>query len=243
MHNLDHISASQLSLFKECPRKWAYVQQFGRERASVDMLAGSYFHAWAAEKLLYDGYSTCPLSAEDLAGFSDDEKIEAIERARGFLGTWEKYAYASVRPIMNYDKPLVECQDRFSIPNLDVPIELRVDLVDRDWGVVDWKTTSMYDPAKNWERYNPPQASIQSYVYCLWYLTQIDPYAVTAPFLFCVIPNKGKPFTVNATKSVDEVAWFVRNELAPLVEMMQNGPYPAWGTHCDTCSFNTQCRT
>jgi len=246
---LDHVSASQIDKFRKCPRQWLLSQTCYPEPTNVNMASGSMFHNNAANILLTGEDLPTPYSQGDIGGLSDGEVAEAYDASLQFLNQWRKHTYASITPMTQVQRSggipmkLIEWPFRFFVEGISVAIEGRIDLLDANYGLVDWKTTSLRN-AETWAKYTGPQRAIQPYLYGLWYLHNIDPCAVATQFQFCVVFPTGKPAWVNASKTVEELGWFVNNQLAPTVSQMLNGPYPASGDEkaCSWCYYKEQCR-
>jgi putative RecB family exonuclease len=146
-----YLSHSQIRLYSECPQKYqfAYIDAVP-VRTNEKVFLGEVFHAIVEDYFNRLISGNRPDEAATVAAFLDafaasgkerdiDWKIPRREtRARGVA--FVKYFLAHIAPAM---KPLmVEKELSAEIPEIDVTLKGVIDLVEEDFSITDFKTTT-----------------------------------------------------------------------------------------------------
>ncbi len=167
-----YISHSQIRTYNECPRKYffIYVQEIQRP-VNDKVFLGEIFHS-AIEQYFQQRINGSPIEEDAVAaifGASFDEAAAAREitwqasprhsRERGlaFLRYFLKHIAPAIRPLM------VEKELSAELPGSGVVLKGIIDLVEEDFCLTDFKTTSSrWSPSKV---RNTPQMIIYKYLF------------------------------------------------------------------------------
>jgi RecB family exonuclease len=167
-----YISHSQIRTYKECPQKYffAYVEGI-QPPINEKVFLGEIFHAAIERFLVLKIGGTAPAEEEAAALFLDafaaasrQKEIkwhtpprETRERGLAFLQYFLRHIAPSVRPMM------VEKELSAELPGSGVILKGVIDLVEEDYGLTDFKTTtSKWSPSK---ARNSPQMIIYKYLF------------------------------------------------------------------------------
>jgi putative RecB family exonuclease len=146
-----YLSHSQIRLYSECPQKYyfAYIEAIPT-RINEKVFLGEIFHATLEDYFTRQINGSCPDETATVAAFLDsfaasgrekdiDWKIPRREtRARGVA--FVKYFLAHIAPTI---KPLmVEKELSVEIPEIGVTLKGIIDLVEEDFSITDFKTTT-----------------------------------------------------------------------------------------------------
>ena len=146
-----YLSHSQIRLYSECPQKYyfAYIEAIPT-RINDKVFLGEIFHATLEDYFTRQINGSCPDEAATVAAFLDafaaagkekdiDWKIPRREtRARGVA--FVKYFLAHIAPTI---KPLMVEKELISeIPEIGVTLKGVIDLVEADFSITDFKTTT-----------------------------------------------------------------------------------------------------
>ena len=146
-----YLSHSQIRLYSECPQKYyyAYIATIPT-RINEKVFLGTVFHAALEDYFTRQINGSCPDEAAAVAFFLDTFETSAKEkdidwktprretRARGVA--FVKYFLAHIAPAM---KPLmVEKELNAEIPEIGVTLKGVIDLVETDFSITDFKTTT-----------------------------------------------------------------------------------------------------
>jgi putative RecB family exonuclease len=146
-----YLSHSQIRLYSECPQKYhfAYIEEIPT-RINEKVFLGEIFHATIEDYFTRQINGSRPAETETVAAFLDsfaasvknkdiNWKIPRREtRARGVA--FIKYFLAHIAPTI---KPLmVEKELSAEIPEIGVTLKGVIDLVEEDFSITDFKTTT-----------------------------------------------------------------------------------------------------
>lgn len=155
---LHHVSATQISMYRDCPRQWAYRYVLGlKAPPGGALVVGSGVHAAAEIGMLAKLEGGGNPKPDDMAGLAadyvdgqvkdgdivldDGEDAGALkDRAASLATAWATEAAPHVDPVA------VEIE--FNVPMAGVPVIGRMDVV-TDTRVVDWKTKRRNKPNRN----------------------------------------------------------------------------------------------
>lgn len=167
-----YISHSQIRTYKECPQKYffAYVEGV-QPPVNEKVFLGEMFHAAIERFLVLKIGGAAPGEEEAAALFHDaftaaskQREIkwhapprETRERGLAFLQYFLRHIAPSVKPMM------VEKELSAELPGSGVILKGVIDLVEEDYGLTDFKTTtSKWSPSK---ARNSPQMIIYKYLF------------------------------------------------------------------------------
>ena len=146
-----YLSHSQIRLYGECPQKYyfSYIAAIPT-RINEKLFLGEIFHATLEDYFTKKINGSCPDEAATVAAFLEAFAASAPERdiiwkiprretrARGVA--FVKYFLAHIAPTMN---PLmVEKELSAEIPEIGVTLKGIIDLVETDFSIIDFKTTT-----------------------------------------------------------------------------------------------------
>ncbi|HUU06451.1 MAG TPA: PD-(D/E)XK nuclease family protein [Patescibacteria group bacterium] len=167
-----YISHSQIRTYKECPQKYyfAYIEGF-QPPINEKVFLGEMFHA-AIEKYFSLKINGTPLDEDTAASVfgtafdaaRQEREIkwqtpprETKERGLAFLHYFVRHIAPAIKPLM------VEKELSVEIPEIGVVLKGVIDLVEEDFSITDFKTTtSKWSPSK---ARNSPQMVIYKYLF------------------------------------------------------------------------------
>ena len=167
-----YISHSQIRTYKECPQKYyfAYIEAI-RPPINEKVFLGEVFHA-AIEKYFLMKMSGTPHDEESATAFFNEvfdaarsereikwqsPPRETRERGLAFLRYFVRHIAPAIKPMM------VEKELSVEIPGTGVLLKGVIDLVEEDFSITDFKTTtSKWSPGK---ARNSPQMVIYKYLF------------------------------------------------------------------------------
>jgi putative RecB family exonuclease len=146
-----YLSHSQIRLYSQCPQKYcfAYIEEIPAP-INDKIFLGEIFHATLEDYFTKQINNSCPDEAATVAAFLD--AFAAAEKKRNI--TWQisrretrargvafvKYFLARIAPTV---KPLmVEKELSAEIPEIGVTLKGVIDLVEADFSITDFKTTT-----------------------------------------------------------------------------------------------------
>jgi len=167
-----YISHSQIRIYNECPRKYyfAYVEDI-RPPVNEKVFLGEVFHA-TIERYFQQKINGSPLAIESVAaifksGFDESgagreivwqvPRRETRERGLAFLKHFMEHIAPATRPLM------VEKELTVVLPGGNVPLKGVIDLVEEDYCITDFKTTTSKWSAS--KARNSPQMIIYKYLF------------------------------------------------------------------------------
>lgn len=150
---IDHLSASSVKQFLRCPRQWAYVRVLGiKLPPDGGLVAGKAFHTAAEQTMLRKletGVDPTSDEAASIAADAAQEEIDAGEvryddefytsagsikdKAARFASRWAMDVAPTITP--------AEVEAPFEAIINGVKVVGRIDLIDKDSVVRDWKTS------------------------------------------------------------------------------------------------------
>ncbi|MCX6557336.1 MAG: PD-(D/E)XK nuclease family protein [Candidatus Aminicenantes bacterium] len=146
-----YLSHSQIRLYSECPQKYyfAYIEEIPA-RVNEKVFLGEIFHAIVEDYFTRVINGSRPTAAATIAAFHESFMVQEKERdidwqvsrretrARG--SAFVKYFLAHIAPKL---KPLmVERELSAEIPEIGVTVKGVIDLVEADFSITDFKTTT-----------------------------------------------------------------------------------------------------
>jgi RecB family exonuclease len=151
---LDHLSASSIRMYMRCPRQWWYRYVEGIKIApDGGLVSGIAFHN-AAEDCLTEKIATGENAPPEKAGevardeaekglenavlLEDQSKGSVIDKAVRLAQNWAEKALPDAKPST--------VEESWELDLGDVTVIGRIDMVEDDGTVVDWKTTSKTPP-------------------------------------------------------------------------------------------------
>jgi CRISPR/Cas system-associated exonuclease Cas4 (RecB family) len=242
-----YISHSQIRSYNECPRKYyfAYVEDI-RPPVNEKVFLGEVFHS-AIERYFLQQISGSPLAAEAVAavfkaGFDEGAagreivwqapRRETRERGLAFLAHFLQHIAPAIRPLM------VEKELSAALPGSGVTLKGVIDLVEEDFCITDFKTTTSKWSASRAR--NSPQMLIYKYLFD----SSFGP--VRSSLKYEVLYAKSAGHIRHQTLRVDPAADAVENLLVMIqrvAERIEAGVFPANETpFCRYCEFRGHCK-
>jgi len=242
-----YISHSQIRTYKECPKKYyfAYIEGMqppGNERVFL----GEIFHA-AVEEYFKRKISGSPPDEEAAAAFfsaafdaaSAEREIrwqspsrETKARGLAFLQYFMRHIAPATKPLM------VEKELSVELPGIGVVLKGVVDLVEEDFSITDFKTTT--------SKWSPSRArnSAQMVIYKYLFDRSFGPAQASLKFEVLYAKNAGhvRHQTFAVVPAADAVEKLLEL-IGHVVENINNGVFYANETpFCRYCEFHGLCR-
>jgi len=224
MNELDHISHSQVNLWKRCPRQWEAKYILGvREKPNENLIIGSCYHSALEENfrfkletnedldmdIIYDVFST--------AWANYKERNDGIRWVKLDEGKAKDLCYSLVECYMDSIAPLIyplEIEQRYDSSVAGVNFVLILDLIDQNGAVIDHKTSARAYLES--DVHKDPQASATAFV-------------LGRPIVFYnhVAVKSKTPYIqkVKTIRSEADINWWV-NQTTAIVEHMKSGYAP-----------------
>ncbi len=241
----EYISHNQLRLFRDCPQRYAYAY-IDRipTRLSDKLFLGIVFHS-LADEILRRRISapemtleeSCDLFADRFRDFQKDKDIHWLEpmgkvrdRGRAFVRHFAQQVAPTLRPIMT-EKELTT-----SIPGGPV-LKGVVDLVEDDFSISDFKTTTARWPASRAR--NPLQMLIYRYLFRQTFGTQ-------APFMrYLILYGKTDHHVRHQVLDViagSEGETWMLEVIGHVCAQIERGHFPRQpGFGCRFCEYAIRC--
>lgn len=242
-----YLSHSQIRLYSECPQKYyyAYIEAIPTS-INEKVFLGTIFHATLEDFFTRQIQGPCPDQTATIAFFLDafdasanekdiDWKIPRREtRARG--AAFVKYFLTHIAPAM---KPLmVEKELSAEIPEIGVTLKGVIDLVETDFSIIDFKTTT-----SKWSE-SKARNSLQMIIYKYLFDRNFGNVhgSLRYEILFAKKAANIRHQSLKVVPGPDDIA-----QLLVLVkhvaDNISNGIfYPQPNHFCSYCSFCTLCR-
>ena len=242
-----YLSHSQIRLYSECPQKYyfAYIEAVPA-RINEKVFLGEIFHATLEDYFTRQINGSRPDEAATVAAFLDafaasgkkkdiDWKIPRREtRARGVA--FVRYFLAHIAPAM---KPLmVEKELSAEIPEIGVTLKGVIDLVETDFSITDFKTTTSKWSASKARR------SLQMVIYKYLFERHFGDVhgALKYEVLFAKNAAHVRHQSLQVTPGPDDLARLLVL-VSHVAENISSGVfYPNPNPFCASCDFFTLCR-
>jgi putative RecB family exonuclease len=242
-----YLSHSQIRLYSECPQKYyfAYIEAIPTS-INEKVFLGEIFHATLEDYFTRQINGSRPDEAATVAAFLDafaaSEKEKAIDwktprretRARGVA--FIKYFLTHIAPTI---KPLmVEKELSTEIPEIGVTLKGVIDLVEADFSITDFKTTT-----SKWSA-SKARNSLQMIIYK--YLFDRNFGNVHGPLKYEILYAKNaaniRHQSLKVIPGPDDIARLLVL-IGHVAENISNGIfYPQPNPFCAYCDFFTLCR-
>lgn len=160
---IEHLSPSSISMYLRCPRQYHYRYVLGEKRPpDGGLVAGIAFHNAAERALVAKRDDDCVQTSEEVAETARDEAEAGLDEAvleegqtRGAIkdkaarlsAGWAKDLLPEQRPVL--------VEESWETMIDDVKVVGRMDMVDEDGVVKDWKTSSKAPPNAHTLASNP----------------------------------------------------------------------------------------
>jgi RecB family exonuclease len=242
-----YLSHSQIRLYSECPQKYyfAYIAAIPT-RINEKVFLGEIFHATIENYFTRQINGSCPDEAATIAAFLDafaasvkekdiDWKIPRREtRARGVA--FVKYFLVNMAPAI---KPLmVEKELFFEIEEIGVTLKGVIDLVEEDFSITDFKTTTSKWSAS--KARNSLQMIIYKYLFDRNFGTVHGDLKYEV--LFAKTAANIRHQTLKVSPGPEDIAQLLVL-VKHIAENISNGIfYPQPNPFCAYCDFFTLCR-
>jgi RecB family exonuclease len=242
-----YISHSQIRTYKECPKKYyfAYIEGI-KPPSNEKVFLGEMFHA-AIEKYFTQKISGSPLDEEAAAevfsaafdAASMERKIkwqtprrETKERGLAFLQYFVRHIAPAIKPLM------VEKELSVEIPGIGVLLKGVIDLVEEDYSITDFKTTtSKWSPSK-------ARNSTQMVIYKYLFDRSFGPVQASLKYEVLYAKNAGniRHQTFPIVPAADAVEKLLEL-IGHVVENINGGVFYAnENPFCRYCEFHGLCR-
>ncbi|MCJ7524881.1 MAG: PD-(D/E)XK nuclease family protein [Candidatus Aminicenantes bacterium] len=242
-----YISHSQIRTYKECPQKYYYAYIEGiKPPINEKVFLGEMFHA-AIEKYFTLKINGTPLDDDSAAAaFStafdaacqereikwQTPRRETKERGQAFLQYFMRHIAPAVKPLM------VEKELSVEIPGIDVVLKGVIDLVEEDFSITDFKTTtSKWSPSK-------ARNSSQMVIYKYLFDRSFGPVQACLKYEVLYAKNAANVrhqtfFIVPAPDAVEKLLQMIGH----VVENINGGVFYAnENPFCRYCEFSGLCR-
>jgi putative RecB family exonuclease len=241
-----YISHSQIRAYNECPRKYyfAYVEEI-RPPVNDKVFLGEVFHA-TIERYFLQKISGAPLAADAVAaifkaGFDEPgtgreivwlaPRRETRERGLAFLKHFLEAIAPAIRPLM------VEKELSAVLPGSGVTLKGVIDLVEEDYCITDFKTTT-----SKWSA-SKARKSPQMIIYKYLFDSSFGP--LRSSLKYEVLYAKSAAHIRHQTLRVDPAEDAVENLLVMVqrvAERISDHVFPANETpFCRYCEFRSHC--
>lgn len=254
----DHVSPSQVSTFKRCARLWAYTALEGRrEPPSGARHLGSSFHraAEAANRSKLETRETMPIDEiedrysvafreTDPSGiqWGEDKRDKTYDDGAAITRLFGATSARETQPVLMEQEVIVP-PDEFD----GLPIMCRIDLVDDQGRVIDYKTTSKAPSADS------ADDSDQLTAYAAAHRVQFGHLPSALVLDYFVRPLKqtplGRRFPMPATRTSEQIGiWF--EDIKAVTSQMRHSegtglfPYAdpsSWWCGPKACGFFNEC--
>ncbi len=244
-----YISYSQIRLYQLCPKKYYYTYIEDRKAPINDKIfLGVVFHS-VVEHYLNEQINGRTLEKEELVEYfkeqfenlQADEKItwdatenETRRRGKAFVHHFLRDIAQELQPLM------VEKEMEAHLPELDVTLKGVIDLVETDFSITDFKTTTA-----KWSKTRVKESYLQMQIYR--YLFEKNFGDVVTHLRFRIVYSKSakaikdQKISVQAT-DLDSSRMF--DIIKYVVENIRNEVfYKNESYHCGFCDFKDICRT
>jgi putative RecB family exonuclease len=242
-----YLSHSQIRLYSECPQKYyfAYVEKIPA-RVNEKVFLGEIFHATVEDYFNRVINGSRPTAAATIAAFREAFKAKERERdidwqvsrretrARGVA--FVKYFLAHIAPKL---KPLmVEKELSAEIPEFDVTVKGVIDLVEADFSITDFKTTT-----SKWSS-SKARNSLQMVIYKYLFDRNFGHVHGTLKYevLYAKNADHIRHQRLEVAPGPEEIAHMLRI-IGHVAENIRAGVfYPQANHFCSNCDFFAACR-
>lgn len=221
----DHCSYSSLGKYNTCPKQWhySYVVYPDKQQDSAALRFGSAYHKVLeytyGGKLWQDAYELA-LGEFDIGSQKDMLRILTS------MYMSEVFPQYSSRVLG------VESTYHIDIPEIDVPLEMKIDLETVDGVLVDHKTVGGYKPSIS----HNLQLNIYSYGY--YKLKGIMPRSVEFHY---ADKRKRRIEIVGITPNYPDMCKAISSLKSMYRGILADDISPRIGSHCDYCSYRNEC--